>query len=143
MIRRPPRSTRPDTLFPYTTLFRSAEAVAIEQERLPCFIRRAPEREIDNPARRGELIALRRQSHLHAHRIGEDAGQQIDRIEIEPLDAHIARRRGRTTARIPRRIDAQRLSAYREAERRLRPRHPERNRLVTGNNVSERVTSGG
>src|SRR3546814_11653296 len=24
MIRRPPRSTRPDTLFPYTTLFRSS-----------------------------------------------------------------------------------------------------------------------
>src|SRR3546814_5966382 len=27
MIRRPPRSTRTDTLFPYTTLFRSARAV--------------------------------------------------------------------------------------------------------------------
>src|SRR3546814_8756558 len=27
MIRRPPRSTRTDTLFPYTTLFRSQEAV--------------------------------------------------------------------------------------------------------------------
>src|SRR3546814_4169163 len=27
MIRRPPRSTRTDTLFPYTTLFRSVEAV--------------------------------------------------------------------------------------------------------------------
>src|SRR3546814_8121534 len=27
MIRRPPRSTRTDTLFPYTTLFRSEEAV--------------------------------------------------------------------------------------------------------------------
>src|SRR3546814_4130648 len=26
MIRRPPRATRTDTLFPYTTLFRSAEA---------------------------------------------------------------------------------------------------------------------
>src|SRR3546814_15837039 len=26
MIRRPPRSTRPDTLFPYTTLFRSTAA---------------------------------------------------------------------------------------------------------------------
>src|SRR3546814_1235003 len=26
MIRRPPRSTRPDTLFPYTTLFRSGKA---------------------------------------------------------------------------------------------------------------------
>src|SRR3546814_14078840 len=27
MIRRPPRSTRTDTLFPYTTLFRSTQAV--------------------------------------------------------------------------------------------------------------------
>src|SRR3546814_10076898 len=27
MIRRPPRSTRTDTLFPYTTLFRSADAL--------------------------------------------------------------------------------------------------------------------
>src|SRR3546814_20923178 len=30
MIRRPPRSTRTDTLFPYTTLFRSHQPVAIE-----------------------------------------------------------------------------------------------------------------
>src|SRR3546814_7946881 len=29
MIRRPPRSTRTDTLFPYTTLFRSAHAAGI------------------------------------------------------------------------------------------------------------------
>src|SRR3546814_7340917 len=29
MIRRPPRSTRTDTLFPYTTLFRSDEVVAL------------------------------------------------------------------------------------------------------------------
>src|SRR3546814_10512499 len=28
MIRRPPRSTRTDTLFPYTTLFRSVEGIA-------------------------------------------------------------------------------------------------------------------
>src|SRR3546814_8921561 len=28
MIRRPPRSTRPDTLFPYTTLFRSVKRPA-------------------------------------------------------------------------------------------------------------------
>src|SRR3546814_6537494 len=39
MIRRPPRSTRTDTLFPYTTLFRSLEAdaegaVVAEQSRL-------------------------------------------------------------------------------------------------------------
>src|SRR3546814_10539839 len=31
MIRRPPRSTRTDTLFPYTTLFRSDRAVAAGQ----------------------------------------------------------------------------------------------------------------
>src|SRR3546814_6573177 len=32
MIRRPPRSTRTDTLFPYTTLFRSAGPRAVETE---------------------------------------------------------------------------------------------------------------
>src|SRR3546814_5220304 len=31
MIRRPPRSTRTDTLFPYTTLFRSREARAAQR----------------------------------------------------------------------------------------------------------------
>src|SRR3546814_15397023 len=31
MIRRPPRSTRTDTLFPYTTLFRSSELRVISQ----------------------------------------------------------------------------------------------------------------
>src|SRR3546814_21042179 len=32
MIRRPTRSTRTDTLFPYTTLFRSGEEVAGDRE---------------------------------------------------------------------------------------------------------------
>src|SRR3546814_2321550 len=32
MIRRPPRSTRTDTLFPYTTLFRSAQADVAKRE---------------------------------------------------------------------------------------------------------------
>src|SRR3546814_10984295 len=31
MIRRPPRSTRTDTLFPYTTLFRSPAALVISE----------------------------------------------------------------------------------------------------------------
>src|SRR3546814_20250462 len=38
LIRRPPRSTRTDTLFPYTTLFRSEERTAaklIDSEREP------------------------------------------------------------------------------------------------------------
>src|SRR3546814_14157484 len=32
MIRRPPRSTRTDTLFPYTTLFRSHLAIVLEDQ---------------------------------------------------------------------------------------------------------------
>src|SRR3546814_13762778 len=33
MIRRPPRSTRTDTLFPYTTLFRSLDILGDDQQR--------------------------------------------------------------------------------------------------------------
>src|SRR3546814_20437766 len=36
MIRRPPRSTRTDTLFPYTTLFRSAD-LRWPRRRAACF----------------------------------------------------------------------------------------------------------
>src|SRR3546814_9320759 len=34
MIRRPPRSTRTDTLFPYTTLFRSPEGAALHHRQV-------------------------------------------------------------------------------------------------------------
>src|SRR3546814_9005234 len=37
MLRRPPRSTRTDTLFPYTTLFRSMDQVGFEGD-LPAFL---------------------------------------------------------------------------------------------------------
>src|SRR3546814_18956522 len=46
MIRRPPRSTRTDTLFPYTTLFRSADRL----------------RPSDHPAR------VRTAAHIYGHR---------------------------------------------------------------------------
>src|SRR3546814_1150524 len=51
MIRRPPRSTRTDTLFPYTTLFRS------EEHRQPD---RSPQAEIDQGARAEQRLADRR-----------------------------------------------------------------------------------
>src|SRR3546814_1261270 len=38
MIRRPPRSTRTDTLFPYTTLFRSPRRRGISLRRRPWFM---------------------------------------------------------------------------------------------------------
>src|SRR3546814_18526221 len=34
MIRRPPRSTRTDTLFPYTTLFRSLDRKALHMQQM-------------------------------------------------------------------------------------------------------------
>src|SRR3546814_11288557 len=40
MIRRPPRSTRTDTLFPYTTLFRSDRAMRARGEKLGLLDRR-------------------------------------------------------------------------------------------------------
>src|SRR3546814_1882061 len=47
MIRRPPRSTRTDTLFPYTTLFRSA------------FAGRLQIKQRDNGGKQGTLVPVR------------------------------------------------------------------------------------
>src|SRR3546814_3742720 len=57
MIRRPPRSTRTDTLFPYTTLFRSKprKAAKFEILRSAAFVR-ACARQIHEFA--GELVPL-------------------------------------------------------------------------------------
>src|SRR3546814_2606467 len=52
MIRRPPRSTRTDTLFPYTTLFRSSCAPGPPSTARACCTRRAPSRHC--AARRSE-----------------------------------------------------------------------------------------
>src|SRR3546814_1916784 len=56
MIRRPPRSTRTDTLFPYTTLCRSSAARRVRPEPFglgPDLQLRPPER--GDPARQDEL----------------------------------------------------------------------------------------
>src|SRR3546814_2177059 len=63
MIRRPPRSTRTDTLFPYTTLFRSAAVMTmVPSERVPAggTTRRPPR--IDHRVR---LADARDLSRLH------------------------------------------------------------------------------
>src|SRR3546814_7101217 len=68
MIRRPPRSTRTDTLFPYTTLFRSGE-----RPHLP-----APDRDDCPPGRRsaadGRRILLLR-AHAQAGRSEEHTSE--------------------------------------------------------------------
>src|SRR3546814_6904161 len=83
MIRRPPRSTRTDTLFPYTTLFRSRRAASAHD---PI----APSRRL---ARTGSTAAVRQMSNcaggsslllilLLAHQVldHEFASQQTARI---------------------------------------------------------------
>src|SRR3546814_6592011 len=72
MIRRPPRSTRTDTLFPYTTLFRSphppiaaparlARAVPADPRRMPA--RRAPASRQRSEEHTSELQSLMRISY--------------------------------------------------------------------------------
>src|SRR3546814_5937829 len=51
MIRRPPRSTRTDTLFPYTTLFRSTGSRRRPTAAVPCTIRPAARIAIRPPPR--------------------------------------------------------------------------------------------
>src|SRR3546814_12435955 len=55
MIRRPPRSTRTDTLFPYTTLFRSDRRGGLPSDPPPRRVRVPPARErpLHDPRRRG------------------------------------------------------------------------------------------
>src|SRR3546814_15273094 len=62
MIRRPPRSTRTDTLFPYTTLFRSSYrsiAVLYQDFLVRCRIHRLPGEPLDLPAFRRRLTIAR------------------------------------------------------------------------------------
>src|SRR3546814_17122382 len=73
MIRRPPRSTRTDTLFPYTTLFRSLaqgirlDEVGVDQKNAQILLGGDRHREIDG---RG-CLAFRRQSAGHQNGVAE------------------------------------------------------------------------
>src|SRR3546814_5269160 len=69
MLRRPPRSTRTDTLVPYTTLFRSGDS------------RREPDR--------GPLCLIRRRDHpVHEpESVVAVARQQRGAVEVDPARA--------------------------------------------------------
>src|SRR3546814_12058045 len=86
MIRRPPRSTRTDTLFPYPTLFRSAlGGVASAPERA----REAPA-DLDHPlARRQEMGAEVGHRQADEAYEGRDAGD----FRSPPAEAPLAHRR--------------------------------------------------
>src|SRR3546814_5417755 len=81
MIRRPPRSTRTDTLFPYTTLFRSGEGHPVDQPRQRSFDPAALDEADD--IERGLLLAIILQILLDAvaQRGFADAGAADGRSE--------------------------------------------------------------
>src|SRR3546814_6468580 len=60
MIRRPPRSTRTDTLFPYTTLFRSHAKRCCYSNRKPCRSRDICRRPSTSCRRQSRAFALHR-----------------------------------------------------------------------------------
>src|SRR3546814_8665735 len=68
MIRRPPRSTRTDTLFPYTTLFRSPFAVKPEPRHHQAVLHLRVDIELPRPGRRFVLLA---------------AAGQVDFLDVE------------------------------------------------------------
>src|SRR3546814_16653974 len=86
MIRRPPRSTRTDTLFPYTTLFRSAEETIAGMDRV-----RARDFGGGNDVRNVQ-IRIGRARRAYAHRlVGEPDVHRVGiggRMHRDRLDPH-------------------------------------------------------
>src|SRR3546814_13507685 len=92
MIRRPPRSTRTDTLFPYTTLFRSRPArhqhgsvpfgpraaVIAEIVRESLFAPGGAGRMTDWRERRNRLPARRMTQRSEERRVGKDVSVRVD-----------------------------------------------------------------
>src|SRR3546814_7381699 len=85
MIRRPPRSTRTDTLFPYTTLFRSCGffrcrsedwPVAIDDPDLAILLRQALEFRMDLAAERTLVIGIADDRDIMPFR-GEFGGDRV------------------------------------------------------------------
>src|SRR3546814_17200188 len=96
MIRRPPRSTRTDTLFPYTTLFRSLrqEEVAANAARhagIIDLLRGIGQTETDEGARRDDPAA-RRFIRIQGVAITQFGGQERTVLDIIERELAIQRR---------------------------------------------------
>src|SRR3546814_7949109 len=97
MIRRPPRSTRTDTLFPYTTLFRSdLGLIPLRQQRDETVDRRALGRRRNLLRARigtaiGDVVADRIVEQHRVLRNDTDLGAQAllgHRLDVLPVDRH-------------------------------------------------------
>src|SRR3546814_3832955 len=81
MIRRPPRATRTDTLFPYTTLFRSEDRLSDRLPDLSALPRHRPDRRLradvighDDAVADGDIHALQAAAVRPCRRLGADDG---------------------------------------------------------------------
>src|SRR3546814_16040787 len=87
MRRRPPRSTRTDTLFPYTTLFRSvfideALALLVDEDALDQRLRRVPRQ--------------RHEAFVHVDRVRADALAELDAgAAVDGADRRVGTRKMR------------------------------------------------
>src|SRR3546814_17124908 len=84
MIRRPPRSTRTDTLFPYTTLFRSVGAARARA--VP------PLRGADRPPPRPRRTRIRPDRRRRAFGDAGDGGMDLGAVGLAAAAARAARR---------------------------------------------------
>src|SRR3546814_1698138 len=121
MIRRPPRSTRPDTRLPYTTLFRSGSVVDLEQHRRP-FPLLAAEADMELPANAVPRPVSDRRERLPVARSWRsfrlrDGAAVVPFLERAPLKKNYERSGLRTRR-------SGKIEAPRERKRpRLHPRH--------------------
>src|SRR3546814_15900417 len=90
MLRRPPGSTRTDTLFPYTTLFRSDARYAafgdrrVEHPRLAILLLEA-RRGAEDAAEIADILAKHGHHRVALHR---DIHRRVDRLDhVHPADA--------------------------------------------------------
>src|SRR3546814_11287681 len=89
MIRRPPRSTRTDTLFPYTTLFRSQQF----GPEIGIIARRIAARE-DMAERMGKAVPFRRMDHGHrlAHLVQHGVHPRAPRRVVVAVEQQVDRK---------------------------------------------------
>src|SRR3546814_14507274 len=91
MIRRPPRSTRTDTLFPYTTLFRSEEGVEGDVDLLPVEVAGEVEemRFEQFPGRIEAGADAEVGGAFEDAAIGKVAGHRVDAVARTEIGAHV------------------------------------------------------
>src|SRR3546814_5244799 len=109
MIRRPPRSTRTDTLFPYTTLFRSggARRVAMRRPDRSAIERRQRRRatgHVGKPAQPDETLRVVEIAELPENR-HPDRLLRLDEGTVEQRDQRVPRMRAQRGDRKSKRLN--------------------------------------